>query len=76
MMNELEGYELILVPEEVSQILRISIGEVYKLLKNGEINAYRVGKTWRIPKPNLQQYIQTKIPVPVKKGNHDKKSCF
>lgn len=57
----LEQYETILVPEEICEILRIGQNEVYKMLKNKEIAAYKVGKTWRIPKQNLINYIHSKI---------------
>lgn len=57
----LETYNTILVPEEVSEILRIGSSEIYKLLKNGTIQGYKVGKTWRIPKQNVINYIQSKI---------------
>ena len=58
----LEQYETILVPEEIYEILRIGQNEVYKMLKKKEIVAYKVDKTWRIPKENVIQYIKSKIP--------------
>lgn len=58
----LEQYETILVPEEICEILRIGQNEVYKMLKKKEIVAYKVDKTWRIPKENVIQYIKSKIP--------------
>ena len=54
----LENYPTILIPEEVSEILRIGQSEIYKLLNSRKIEGYKVGKTWRIPKQN---YINTKI---------------
>lgn len=57
----LEQYETILIPEEVCEILRIGLNEVYKMLKNKEICGYKVGKTWRIPKENVIHYIKSKI---------------
>lgn len=56
----LENYETILVPEECAEILRIGMNEIYRLLNRKELNGYKVGKTWRIPKQNLIQYIQSK----------------
>jgi len=53
----LENYGEILLPEEVCEILRISISEMYRMLKEGEICAYKVGKTWRIPRTNVVAYI-------------------
>lgn len=54
----LENYGEILLPEEVCEILRISISEMYRMLKEGEISAYKVGKTWRIPRTNIVEYIK------------------
>lgn len=57
----LQNYPTILIPEEVSEILRIGQSEIYKLLNSGKIEGYKVGKTWRIPKQNVINYINTKI---------------
>ncbi len=62
----LENYELIMVPEEVCEVLRIGSTECYKMLKDGTIKGYRVGKTWRIPKANLEEYINSKISTQIK----------
>lgn len=52
--------EEILLPSECAEILRISTGEVYKLLKTKQLTGYRVGRTWRIPQTNLKHYIESK----------------
>lgn len=54
----LENYGEILLPEEVCEILRISVSEMYRMLKEKEISAYKVGKTWRIPRYNVEAYIR------------------
>ena len=54
----LENYGEILLPEEVCEILRVSISEMYRMLKEREISAYKVGKTWRIPRANVVAYIK------------------
>ena len=57
----LENYETILVPEDVCEILRIGKSECYKILGNGDLEGYKVGKTWRIPKENVIAYIRAKM---------------
>lgn len=52
----LEEYETI--PEEICTILRIGQNECYKLLKEGTIQGYKGGKTWRVPKKNVEYYIR------------------
>lgn len=53
----LDEYELILLPEEVAEILRIGMNEMYKILNSGDLPAFKAGSTWRIPKNNLLNYI-------------------
>ena len=53
----LENYGEILLPEEVCEILRVSISEMYRMLKESEISAYKLCKTWRIPRANVEAYI-------------------
>lgn len=56
----LENYELVLLPEEAAEILRIGMNQIYKILNSGELNAYRVGRSWRIPKESIIKYLQKK----------------
>lgn len=56
----LEKYELVLLPEEAAEILRIGMNQIYKMLNSGELNAYRVGRSWRIPKESIIKYLQKK----------------
>lgn len=53
----LEEYELILTPEEVSEILRVGPNKIYELLRKNEIRAFREGRIWKIPKTSLIEYI-------------------
>ncbi len=56
----LENYEIILIPEEAAEILRIGMSEMYRLLNENIIPAYKVGRNWRIPKDNVINYIKSK----------------
>lgn len=56
----LENYELVLLPEEAAEILRIGMNQIYKMLNSGELKAYRVGRSWRIPKESIIKYLQKK----------------
>ncbi|MBQ7289045.1 MAG: helix-turn-helix domain-containing protein [Clostridia bacterium] len=44
-------------PEEVAEILRVSLRTVNTLLKNGDIEFFRVGNRRRITKQAIQNYI-------------------
>ena len=50
-------YPDILTVAETCEILRIGNNAIYELLNNGSIKAYRNGRTWRIPKQSVIEYI-------------------
>lgn len=56
----LDEYELILTPEEVSEVLRIGMNRTYDLLRTGKLKAFREGRIWKIPKVSLMEYISTR----------------
>ena len=45
--------DMVLTPEEVAKLLKLSKGTVYELLKRGEIIGKRLGNTYRIPRRSL-----------------------
>lgn len=55
-----EEYESVVTPEELSEMLRIGMNQVYKILATGEIKAYREGRVWRISKQAVIEYIVRK----------------
>lgn len=59
----LEQYDDVLKTEEVCEVLKIGYNSLYELLSSGELKGYRNGRTWRIPKLAVKEYIirQSKI---------------
>lgn len=53
----LEEYADILTVDEACEALRVGYNAMYALLKNGKVKGYRNGRTWRIPKLSIKQYI-------------------
>lgn len=53
----LEEYADILTVEEACEALRVGYNALYALLGSGELKAYRNGRTWRIPKIAIKDYI-------------------
>jgi excisionase family DNA binding protein len=43
---------------EVSERLRVSISMVCRLLSNGQMEGFKAGRTWRIPRESLRHYIE------------------
>ena len=53
----LEQYDDILTTDEACEALRIGYNALYELLGTGKLKGYRNGRTWRIPKLAIQEYI-------------------
>jgi len=48
----------ILTPEQAAEKLKVSIITVRRLLKNGTLNGFKVGRQWRIDETDLKSYIR------------------
>ena len=53
----LEEYADILTVDEACEAMRVGYNALYALLGSGELKAYRNGRTWRIPKIAIKDYI-------------------
>lgn len=51
----------ILTLEEASRALRVSSKTLWRLLKNNQLPAFRVGAIWRIRQSDLDAWIQTEV---------------
>lgn len=45
-------------PEEVAEILKVSVITVKKWLRNGELKGVKVGKFWRVREEDLQEFLE------------------
>ena len=52
-----EEYPDILTVEEACEALRVGYNAMYELLNSSKLKAYKNGRTWRIPKNALLEYI-------------------
>ena len=55
MFNE---YEDIMTIADVMEALHIGKNRVYELLANGELNGFRMGRPWKIPKESVIDYVR------------------
>jgi excisionase family DNA binding protein len=46
-----------LTPEEVSQLLRVSVYTVRRWIKEGSLPAYKVGRGWRISEMAMDEWL-------------------
>lgn len=56
-MEAVTQEELITV-DEVMKILKIGKNTAYRLLEDNEIEAFRIGNKWKIPRSSVYKYIQ------------------
>ena len=56
-MEAVTQKELITV-DEVMKILKIGKNTAYHLLEDNEIEAFRIGNKWKIPRSSVYKYIQ------------------
>jgi putative molybdopterin biosynthesis protein len=47
-----------MTPDQVARRLNVTRLTVYRLLKKGEIDAFKVGDQWRIDEDDLKSYIK------------------
>jgi excisionase family DNA binding protein len=52
--------ETIMTVKEAAIFLRCSQSKIYRMLKNKEIPAFRIGSDWRFSASTLAQWLKTK----------------
>ena len=53
-------YDDILDLKQFMEYLNIGRTTAYKLLKSGEINVFRIGKVYKIPRKSVDEFIEKK----------------
>ena len=51
----------ILTAYEAMDYLGIGENTLYKILRSGELGAFRIGRIWKIPRKELDKYIDKKV---------------
>lgn len=59
-MNRTEGPVLLTV-KEVAKILRVGRPKVYDLIKEGAIDAFKVGSDWRIKRECIERLTRSEV---------------
>jgi excisionase family DNA binding protein len=56
-------YDDVVSIDDLMEILDIGRNKAYELLKNGEIQSFKIGKVYKIPKLCIQEYIFSKVNI-------------
>ncbi|MCR5110901.1 MAG: helix-turn-helix domain-containing protein [Ruminococcus sp.] len=51
----------ILKLDDVMKLLDVGKNTLYGLLKSGDINAFKIGKVWKIPKSSVDDYVRRQL---------------
>lgn len=54
----LEQYEDIMSVEDLCEVFKVGRGRIYELLQSKQIQGFRLGKNWKIPKIAVIDYIK------------------
>jgi excisionase family DNA binding protein len=54
----------LLTVSEVADLFRVSSMTVYRLIRNGELPAVRVGRSYRVREDDLQAYLEAQVVDP------------
>ena len=57
----------VLTSYEAMDYLGIGENTLYRLLKSGDLGAFRIGRIWKIPRKELDKYIDKSVERNLKK---------
>ncbi|MEI3895175.1 MULTISPECIES: helix-turn-helix domain-containing protein [unclassified Bacillus (in: firmicutes)] len=60
-MAVFENYDDVVNVEDLMEMLNIGRNKAYELLQSGKVRSFKVGKSYRIPKVYIQQYVLSKL---------------
>jgi excisionase family DNA binding protein len=55
------GHDELLTADELADFLRVHRSTVYRLLRNGQLPAFRVGSDWRFSRDLIEKWLHTRI---------------
>ena len=58
-------HQTFLTPQEVSNILRVSVYTVRRWIKEGDLPAYKVGRGWRISESDIDDWLNQHQSTPM-----------
>ncbi|MGG3758295.1 helix-turn-helix domain-containing protein [Bacillus anthracis] len=60
-----DAYDDVVPIEDLMEMLDIGRNKAYELLKSGQIKSFKVGKSYRIPKICIQNYVLAKVQIQI-----------
>ncbi|TBX66045.1 helix-turn-helix domain-containing protein [Bacillus toyonensis] len=60
-----DAYDDLVPVEDLMEMLDIGWNKAYELLQSGQIKSFKVGKSYRIPKMCIQNYVLAKVQIQI-----------
>ncbi len=64
MTEDTKPLDEVMTIQEVADYLKVTRQTVYKLLNNGDLKAFKIGRSTRILRSELKRFIQQKMKSP------------
>ena len=52
-----KGYQDLVSLEELCEMLSIGKNTAYRILNTGQLNAFKMGRIWKIPRQAVSEYV-------------------
>ena len=59
MQNDSNTATLVITVEDLARLLAIGKNTAYQLVRSGTIKSIKVGRTYRIPRAAVEEYLET-----------------
>ncbi|SDZ00230.1 helix-turn-helix domain-containing protein [Bacillus sp. 166amftsu] len=60
-----DAYDDVVHIEDLMEMLDIGRNKAYELLQSGQIKSFKVGKSYRIPKMCIQNFVLAKVQIQI-----------
>ena len=61
----------VLTAGEVASYLRVSLSTIYRLLKSGDLPAFKIGSDWRFNRVHIEEWLRSRAQTPESGAAHD-----
>ncbi|MBK0075561.1 helix-turn-helix domain-containing protein [Bacillus sp. S56] len=61
----LDAYDDLVPVEDLMEMLDIGRNKAYELLQSRQIKSFKIGKSYRIPKMCIQNYVLAKVQIQI-----------
>ena len=66
-----EAINEVLTAGEVASYLRVSLSTIYRLLKSGDLPAFKIGSDWRFNRIHIEEWLKARAQTPETGSSND-----